>query len=44
MKIRYEVQDADLVALRRLYQSLPEGRRQIRREYLSALGAGLVVV
>ena len=44
MKLRYEVQDSDVVALRRLYQSLPEGRRQIRREYITALGAGLAVV
>ena len=44
MRLPYEVHDTDVVALRRLYQSLPEGRRQIRREYLTALGAGLVAV
>jgi hypothetical protein len=34
MTVRYTVVDADLLALRRLYQSRPEGRRAILREYV----------
>jgi YcxB-like protein len=44
MNLSYEVQDADVLALRRLYQSLPEGKKQIRREYVSGLTAASCVL
>ena len=44
MTVRYTVADADLLAVRRLHQSRPEGRREILREYISGFLAASVVL